>query len=221
MIETTKARPKQTELDSEPVGRLATRRRPPGIAFLAAGVGMMPWLVPCRALEHRVGRPRCRRRLLLARHRHAGHPPGHAQFTDRHYLSRRTLAEDVRRGQAALATAGVRPALYRPPWLLRIPALPVVLREQGLRPVSGEFCHPLEVCQPQPWLIAEHALAKARPGSVIIFHDGLDGRGGNRASTVAAVKIVVDRLSRAGLGFVTVSDLLGLPACQDRPHRHA
>ena len=53
--------------------------------------------------------------------------------------------------------------------------------------------------------------------------DGLDGHGGKRARTVAAVKIVVDRLSRAGLGFVTVADLLELPANQDHPqqHRHA
>ena len=41
--------------------------------------------------------------------------------------------------------------------------------------------------------------------------------GGGRASTVAAVKIVADRLSRAGMGFVTVADLLGLSAYQDHP----
>jgi peptidoglycan-N-acetylglucosamine deacetylase len=145
-----------------------------------------------------------------------GHVIGNHGFTHEftNYLSRRTLTEDVRKGQAALATVGLRPALYRPPWLLRTPALGAVLRELGLRAVSGEFCHPLEVCQPRPGLIAERAVAKARPGSIIIFHDGHDGHDGDRASTVAAARIVVDRLSRDGYRFATVDELLDIPAYQ-------
>ena len=106
----------------------------------------------------------------------------------------------------------MRPALYRPPWLLRVPALRRRAGENGLRAVSGEFCHALEVLQPRPEMIARGALAKARPGSIIIFHDGYDGHAGNRASTVAAARIVVDRLSADGYRFVTVDELLGVPA---------
>jgi peptidoglycan/xylan/chitin deacetylase (PgdA/CDA1 family) len=65
-------------------------------------------------------------------------------------------------------------------------------------------------------MIADGVLAKATPGSIVIFHDGYDGHDGNRASTVAAAKIVVDRLSDDGFGFVTVDELLGVPAYQDR-----
>jgi peptidoglycan/xylan/chitin deacetylase (PgdA/CDA1 family) len=61
-------------------------------------------------------------------------------------------------------------------------------------------------------MIAERVLAKARPGSIVIFHDGFDGRGGNRASTVAAVRIVVGRLESAGYRFATVDEMLGVPA---------
>lgn len=153
-----------------------------------------------------------------------GHVIGNHGFTHEftNYLSRRTLRADVREGQAALATVGLRPALYRPPWLLRIPALGAVLREQGLQPISGEFCHPLEVCQPRPEVIAKGVLAKARSGSIIIFHDGFDGHDGNRASTVAAAKIVVDQLSRDGYRFATVDELLGIPAYQGpEPRRQA
>jgi peptidoglycan/xylan/chitin deacetylase (PgdA/CDA1 family) len=177
-----------------------------------------------RATFFQVGRavlanPAVTRRLAAVGHVIGNHGFTH-EFTN--YLSRRTVTDDVRKGQAALATAGLRPALYRPPWLLRIPALTAVLRQQGLRPVSGECCDPFEVCQPRPALIAERVLTKAGPGSIIIFHDGFDGHGGNRASTVAAVKIVVDRLSHDGLGFVTVDDLLGVPAYQDHriPSEH-
>jgi peptidoglycan-N-acetylglucosamine deacetylase len=152
--------------------------------------------------------------LQLARD---GHVIGNHGFTHEftNYLSARTLAEDVRKGQAVLVSAGVRPALYRPPWLLRIPALGGVLAEHRLRAISGEFCHPLEVFQPRPEVIARSVLRKVRPGSIVIFHDGFDGREGNRASTVAAARIVVDQLSRDGYDFVTIDELLGVPAYQD------
>lgn len=150
-----------------------------------------------------------------------GHVIGNHGFTHEftNYLSPRALADDVRKGQAALMTAGVRPALYRPPWLLRIPALPRVLAAEGLRLVSGEFCHPLEVFQPSPRMIADGALSKARPGSILIFHDGFDGRGGNRASTAEAVRIVVDQLLSDGYSFTTVDKMLGIPAYQAQPER--
>jgi hypothetical protein len=46
-----------------------------------------------------------------------------------------------------------------------------VLRRRGLSPVSGAFCHALEAFQPLPQRIARRALAKARPGAILIFHD--------------------------------------------------
>jgi peptidoglycan/xylan/chitin deacetylase (PgdA/CDA1 family) len=129
------------------------------------------------------------------------------EFTN--YLSRATLERDISAGIEALNVAGVSPTLYRPPWLMRVPALNGVLRERGLRVVSGEFCHALEVCQPSPEVIARRALAKVRPGSILIFHDGYDGHFGDRASTVAAAKLVADRLSATGYSFATVDQLLG------------
>ena len=149
----------------------------------------------------------------------SGHVIGNHGFTHEftNYLRPGTLAVDVRKGQQALISAGVRPALYRPPWLLRIPALGGIQRQHGLQVVSGEFCHPLEVFQPRPSLIADGALGKIQPGSIIIFHDGFDGHPGNRASTVAAAKRVVDRLSADGYQFTTVDRLLGVPAYQAAP----
>ena len=167
-----------------------------------------------KATFFQVGRAVLRHPSVTRRLVREGHVVGNHGFTHEftNYLGRATLAQDVRKGQAALATVGLRPALYRPPWLLRTPDLAPVLREHGLRAVSGEFCHALEVFQPRPELIAERVLAKARPGSIVIFHDGFDGRGGNRASTVAAVRIVVGRLEAQGYRFATVDEMLGIPA---------
>jgi peptidoglycan/xylan/chitin deacetylase (PgdA/CDA1 family) len=149
--------------------------------------------------------PEVTRRLVADGHVIGCHGFTH-EFTN--YLSRTSLERDISAGIEALNRAGVSPTLYRPPWLLRVPALPAVLRERGLRVVSGEFCHPLEVCQPSAETIARRALAKTRPGSILIFHDGHDGHAGQRASTVAAAKLVVDRLVAAGYSFATVTELL-------------
>ncbi len=107
------------------------------------------------------------------------------------------------------------PALYRPPWLLRTPTLPGVLRHARLRPVSGVFAHAFEVFQPRPTRIARRALAKVRPGAILIFHDGFDSRGGDRAHTVEAVKMVVRELIDRNYRFVTVDELLQYPAYRD------
>jgi peptidoglycan-N-acetylglucosamine deacetylase len=172
-----------------------------------------------RATFFQVGRAVLRHQDVSRRLLADGHVIGNHSFTHEftNCLSPRTLAREVRMGQAALATIGLRPALYRPPWLLRVPALRGVLAEHGLRPVSGEFCHPLEVFQPRARLIADGVLAKARPGSIVIFHDGYDGHEGDRSSTVAAARIVVNKLSRQGYQFVTVDELLGIPAYQEQP----
>lgn len=170
-----------------------------------------------KATFFQVGRAVLRHPHVSARLVRAGHVVGcHGQtheFTN--YLRRDTLAEEVRLASEALATVGIRPALYRPPWLLRTAALRAIARHHGMRVISGEFCHPLEVLQPRPEVIARAAVAKARPGSILIFHDGHDGHEGNRASTVAAAKIVVELLSAEGYTFTTVDRLLGIPAYQD------
>ena len=120
--------------------------------------------------------------------------------------------ETTRTQDLLTRTIGRRPMLYRPPWLLRTPTLPRVLRGEGLQPISGVFGHAFEVFQPSAERMARRALAKARPGGILIFHDGFDSRGGDRSRTVAAVKIVVGELQGRGYRFTTVDELLEIPA---------
>lgn len=148
----------------------------------------------------------------------AGHVVGNHSFS--HAFTRGwrsgSVHDEVVRAEDALGhELGRRPLLYRPPWLVRTRGLFEVLDARGLHSVSGEFCHPLEPLQPSPRRIAARALATTRPGSILIFHDGYDDRGGRRASTVAAVAAVVDALADRGYGFVTVDGMLGLPAYDD------
>lgn len=117
---------------------------------------------------------------------------------------------DIASGRQAIANVlGSPPELFRPPWLFRHPAMLRSLQGDGLRPVSGSFAHAFEVVQPPPEWIARRALAKVRPGAILIFHDGFDARGGPRRNTVEAVRLVVDRVLADGYRLVTVEELLG------------
>ena len=104
----------------------------------------------------------------------------------------------------------MRPALYRPPWLARTAATFRVLHRHRLQPVSGTFCHPFEVAQPRSVRLAARAVARTRPGRMIIFHDGYNGRGADRTQTLDAVARTIDQLAATGWAFVTVDTLLGV-----------
>lgn len=183
------------------------------IADFLADVGV-------HATFFQVGRCVARHPEVSARLVRDGHVIGNHSYSHQMHncVGRHRQERETRSTQRLIASAtGRTPALYRPPWLLRTPTLPGVLRRHRLTAVSGEFCHAFEVLQPSPQRIARRALAKARPGAILIFHDGFDGRGGDRAHTVAAVKIVVPKLLGAGFRFVTVDALLGFPAYAQAP----
>lgn len=105
---------------------------------------------------------------------------------------------------------GKYPKLFRPPWLWRQPMLLKTVKKMGMTPISGEFCNVFEVFQPNSAKIAKSALKKIKPGAIIIFHDGFDAKGGNRAQTVKAVRAVINQLIKQGYKFVTVDQLLGI-----------
>lgn len=145
----------------------------------------------------------------------AGHVIGNHSWshTFHTYLMPGRMAREVMRTQDILQRRlGRTPALLRTPWLWRQPLLLNAIRRMSLRPVAGEFCHALEVLQPDAARIAHRAIAKTKPGSILIFHDGFDGRGGNRSETVRAVQLTTEELLRRGYRFVTVDEMLGVPA---------
>ena len=52
--------------------------------------------------------------------------------------------------------------------------------------------------------IVMNTVSKARPGSIILLHDG----GGDRTTTVAAVPKIIKELRAKGFEFATVGDLV-------------
>jgi peptidoglycan-N-acetylglucosamine deacetylase len=145
----------------------------------------------------------------------AGHSVGNHSYSHQFYkyLTQPSFKQELLASQTAIKSViGKEPALFRPPWLWRQPLLFKSLKQLKVRPVSGEFCNILEVFQPSGKRIARRALAKLKPGAIIIFHDGFDAKGGNRAQTVLAVKLFVNQALNSGYKFVTVDQLIGIEA---------
>ncbi len=156
--------------------------------------------------------PETTKRLFNDGHVIANHTMSHLFRTN---LTNLRFEDEITACQEIISkTIGKTPALYRGPWLWRQPWLLENLKKHGLQPVSGVFCYNLEVLRPTAELIADAAIKKTRPGAIIIFHDGIEGRGGDRKNTVEAVKLTVEALQRNGYSFVTVDRLLGVPAYQ-------
>ncbi len=144
----------------------------------------------------------------------AGHVLGNHSYSHSfsRYIAMPTQRTEIQRGQDCLAAlADVRPGLYRPPWLCHWPWVLASIRAAGLQPVSGRFGHPLEVFQPPARRITAAAARLARPGGILIFHDGFEARGGFRDQTVAAVGPLIDTLRERGYRFATIDELLGVP----------
>jgi peptidoglycan/xylan/chitin deacetylase (PgdA/CDA1 family) len=172
-----------------------------------------------RATFFQVGRCVQRYPEATAKVAAAGHVIGNHSYAHQFhsYLVPARIRREVRQTQEILRERlGRTPALYRSPWLWRQPWLLRMLRRHSLQPVSGVFCHPLEVLRIDGARIARRAVAKTRPGTILIFHDGFDGRTGDRSQTVRAVELTTEALLRQGYRFVTVDELLGVPAYLER-----
>lgn len=153
-----------------------------------------------------VGRQIAGRESTLRRMRHGGHVIGNHSWS--HPMLPSLPAEGVRDEllwtQSEIKKAsGYEPCLMRPPYgALSDSVMPAL---KGFRPVLWDV-DAADWERPPAKVIAERSLAGARPGSIILLHDG----GGDRSQTIAAVPGIVKGLHRRGLRPVTLVRLLGL-----------
>jgi peptidoglycan/xylan/chitin deacetylase (PgdA/CDA1 family) len=154
--------------------------------------------------------PSSTRRVVESGHVLGNHSYSHS-FT-RYVKQPRQEIEIIRSQEVFYSITGLTPALYRPPWLCHWPWVLGTLRHHELQVVSGTFAHPLEIFQPAAATLAESAAKLTRPGTILIFHDGVEARGGPRDQSVAAVGPLIDRLADRGYRFTTIDQLLGISA---------
>lgn len=154
-----------------------------------------------------VANPETTKRMMAAGHVIGNHSNTH-RFTK--YLYQPSFKQELISSQEIFhSVLGKKPALFRPPWLFRTPLLLNSVRLHGLQPISGVFCNNLEVFHVGAQSLARTAIKRSKPGVILIFHDGYNGKGADREQTVEGLKLSVKHLKEKGYSFVTVSELLG------------
>jgi peptidoglycan-N-acetylglucosamine deacetylase len=136
------------------------------------------------------------REVAAAGHKIANHTWSHPDLV---YLSPAAVADQVSRATGAIHHATGRvPALFRAPYGAWSPAVLRQCAQAGMTPLDWSV-DPRDWSRPGVAAIVGNIMRNTRTGSIILEHDG----GGNRAQTVAALKIVLPRLLHAGYHFTT------------------
>ncbi|MEU9080542.1 polysaccharide deacetylase family protein [Kitasatospora sp. NPDC048538] len=150
---------------------------------------------------HARAHPDLVRRLVGEGHGVGGHTWSHPFLPD---LTGPQLTEQLDRTDEALGRAGSPAARwFRPPYGSRTPAVLHRIGASGRTTVLWDV-DSRDWSQPGPDRIAETVLAAARPGSVVLLHDGA----GDRSQTVAALPAIIEGLLARGLALVGLDTLL-------------
>ena len=141
---------------------------------------------------------------LVARVAREGHSTGNHGYYHRklHFKSPSYVRDDLRLGTERIEmVTGRRPGLFRAPHGFRSPWVTPIARSLGQRTV-GWSLGVWDSDRPGVEAIAQRTVSGARPGAILLLHDG-DGYdpGGDRMQTARAVPIIVDRLLEQGFRF--------------------
>ncbi len=124
-----------------------------------------------------------------------------------------TLAQE-----AILDTVGVRPHLYRPPHGKKSPWELEQVKKKGLIEVTWSVSTG-ELNATSPMSVAQKIVSETDPGEIILLHDGYgishNCSESDKTLTVEALPLIIEKLQAEGYRFVTVPELLDVPAYSD------
>ncbi len=151
-------------------------------------------------------------RLSRAGHLLANHSYSHPRAS-RLDIEYRELSTAQRAFKRAVGTC---PALYRPPFGAETPFTKAAVRRAQMRTVLWD----VEVgdwAETDPARLTAGVLAKVRPGSIVLLHDGTEGRpDSDRTVLVRALPAILEGLRARRLRAVRVDELLGVPGYLER-----
>jgi peptidoglycan-N-acetylglucosamine deacetylase len=169
---------------TEQILTILTRRRTPATFFVVG-----------RQVERY---PELVRQELAAGMALGSHSYSHPQPFDRLPVAR--IRDEITRGRRTLQPLAIHPVGFRPPGGAASPAVTAAAQDSGDRIVLWS----VDPADWQPGVTAnqlvQRVLAAARPGAIVLLHDG----GGNRSATVAALPAIIDGLRRLGLTLTVV-----------------
>ncbi|HVZ77306.1 MAG TPA: polysaccharide deacetylase family protein [Gemmatimonadaceae bacterium] len=144
---------------------------------------------------------------LVRRVHDEGHAVGNHGYYHRklHFKSPRYVREDLTLGtQAIEAAGGGHPHLFRAPHGFRSPWVTTIARSLGQRTI-GWSLGVWDSARPGADVIADRTINGARPGSILLLHDG-DGYdpAGDRLQTAEALPHILRTLTERGFHFATV-----------------
>lgn len=144
---------------------------------------------------------------LVRRIADEGHCVGNHGYHHRklHFKWPSYVRNDLELGTRAIVDAsGVRPRFFRAPHGFRSPWVTTIAGSLGQRTV-GWSRGVWDSARPGVEVIAHRTIRAAKPGAILLLHDG-DGYDplGDRSQTARAVPLIADRVREAGLEFVTL-----------------
>ncbi len=105
--------------------------------------------------------------------------------------------------------SGLRTRLFRPPHGLRTPWYLKEIGKMGYSCITWNDMTDDYDLADSPQEISDAIIKGAKPGGIIVLHDGKNlNHGVNRSNTVAALPIIIGALQKQGYTFVTLPDLL-------------
>ena len=150
--------------------------------------------------------PELVRRIAAEGHQLGNHTYNHVDLlkADRQGV----ISEIDKTNQVIAGIAGYAPHVMRPPHGFRDAVVMDIMAEYKLKVVEWSVSS-RDWVNPGAEVIAERTLGKVKNGSVILLHDG-DGIAATlpRGQTIAATRIIIDRLLAEGYRFVTVDEIL-------------
>ncbi|OXS57244.1 polysaccharide deacetylase [Cohnella sp. CIP 111063] len=136
-----------------------------------------------------------------------GHEIGNHTYSHP-YLTRIGAAEcreEIRKTQRLIRKlTGKGARLLRPPYLDVGEEVVRIAQEEGCTLAGAMNLEARDWEQPGASHIYERSLECAVPGSILLFHDGY----GDRRQTVAAVAMLIEKLTGSGYKLVTASELI-------------
>ena len=149
--------------------------------------------------------PEIARRIVREGHQVGNHTFSHPRF-DR--ISFQEMTREIDAGANAISGAtGVKPTWFRPPYGINGFGLEEICRAKGYA-IAGWSGHAGDWNPHCAVEIAERIITQATPGDILLLHDVRETRtDSDRQSTVDAVYLILERLTREGFRFVTLAEL--------------
>jgi|SRR6516165_40754 len=153
-------------------------------------------------------RPEIVREVVKAGHAIGNHTFTHPNLAVASVVQNKLQIKECQR--AILEATGEAPRLFRPPFGGRRPATLKIARSLGLEPVMWNITS-YDWQVPPAEKIVKTCMRQMRGGDVMLMHDGShDAFGADRAQTVLATGMLLERYQAEGYEFVTVPQMAGM-----------